>query len=471
MASNETDLTLVMKAKNLASREVDRLHASLSKVKGGASNAASGLASLAKTGALLAGGALLAVGAGLLAAGKAAADEQVGIARLDAALKANIKGFKGNTDAIEAVISKREALGFSDDSLRASLTTLVTKFHDVDKAQRIQAVAMDLARAKGISLEQATSMLSKGLDGSKRVLHELGIEVGKNATQHEILAAVQKKVAGQAQAYGKTAAGAQEAFGVAVQDLVEDIGAGLVPVMTQAFTWLRTNAIPAIRRVIAAVSNWMAQNRPLINQIKNFAQTVLKNVATAIGRVIDWIGKFIASITSNKDVMNFLNQAFSNLVGFIQNVWGALATLIGFLSKVWDNLSHNQTVINATKTAFKILGDAIGTVVSAFKWLLDNGAKVVGFLSNLKLPDLSGLPHFAGGVTGFGGGLALVGERGPELVQLPRGSNVIPNDRLPRGSGSMAASGYELVAVSSKDLAKAMDRQTYFLLRRSGTGH
>jgi hypothetical protein len=33
---------------------------------------------------------------------------------------------------------------------------------------------------------------------------------------------------------------------------------------------------------------------------------------------------------------------------------------------------------------------------------------------------------FATGVRGFDGGTALVGERGPELVQLPRGSNVIP---------------------------------------------
>lgn len=35
---------------------------------------------------------------------------------------------------------------------------------------------------------------------------------------------------------------------------------------------------------------------------------------------------------------------------------------------------------------------------------------------------------FADGVRNFGGGLALVGERGPEIVNLPRGSDVIPNE-------------------------------------------
>lgn len=37
------------------------------------------------------------------------------------------------------------------------------------------------------------------------------------------------------------------------------------------------------------------------------------------------------------------------------------------------------------------------------------------------------IPGFAGGVTNFRGGLALVGERGPELVSLPAGASVHPN--------------------------------------------
>lgn len=47
------------------------------------------------------------------------------------------------------------------------------------------------------------------------------------------------------------------------------------------------------------------------------------------------------------------------------------------------------------------------------------------------------IPKFANGVTNFGGGAALVGERGPELVTLPRGANVIPNSSLGGMSGSL----------------------------------
>jgi len=72
-----------------------------------------------------------------------------------------------------------------------------------------------------------------------------------------------------------------------------------------------------------------------------------------------------------------------------------------------------------------------------------------------------GIPGFARG-TGFApGGLALVGERGPELVNLPRGSQVIPNDLLGSGSGvtvnnvfHLDARGADVGAVARIDAAQ-----------------
>jgi tape measure domain-containing protein len=46
-----------------------------------------------------------------------------------------------------------------------------------------------------------------------------------------------------------------------------------------------------------------------------------------------------------------------------------------------------------------------------------------------------GIPGFANGTRFAPGGLAVVGERGPELVNLPRGSQVIPNKDVRGGSG------------------------------------
>lgn len=50
--------------------------------------------------------------------------------------------------------------------------------------------------------------------------------------------------------------------------------------------------------------------------------------------------------------------------------------------------------------------------------------------------NLIKVPGFANGTMSAPGGMALVGERGPELVNLPRGSQVIPNHKLGRSGGS-----------------------------------
>lgn len=58
-----------------------------------------------------------------------------------------------------------------------------------------------------------------------------------------------------------------------------------------------------------------------------------------------------------------------------------------------------------------------------------------GFLSGIGGFLMKMIPGFANGVDNFSGGYAWVGERGPELLNLPHGSSVIPNHRLPSMGG------------------------------------
>jgi phage-related protein len=75
---------------------------------------------------------------------------------------------------------------------------------------------------------------------------------------------------------------------------------------------------------------------------------------------------------------------------------------------------------------------------------------------------LGGIPGFASGTSFAPGGLALVGERGAELVNLPRGSQVIPNDQL-RGLASGSAEVHVTVGVDP-----ASGNLTAFVDRRAG---
>lgn len=79
-------------------------------------------------------------------------------------------------------------------------------------------------------------------------------------------------------------------------------------------------------------------------------------------------------------------------------------------------------------------GPIAGAALSAL--ILGVGAQQMSMISSQSPPAP---PAFASGVTNFEGGLAVVGERGRELVNLPAGSNVITNEnteKLLSGGGS-----------------------------------
>lgn len=191
--------------------------------------------------------AALALGAGLVTATRAAIADEESVNRLRASLKANIPAWDGNIDAIERNITAQQELGFADEELRDSLTVLVGATRDVTKAQSIMGTAMDLARFKGIDLRTASEALIKVEGGHYRALAQLGIKLREGATSTEALAAVQKVAGGQAKAYGETTAGALVSLGVAVDELVEDIGKDLVPAVRAAAVALREDIIPAVR--------------------------------------------------------------------------------------------------------------------------------------------------------------------------------------------------------------------------------
>lgn len=108
-------------------------------------------------------------------------------------------------------------------------------------------------------------------------------------------------------------------------------------------------------------------------------------------------------------------------------------------SIAWTFSSAFQGLIDGSKKVKDVLKDLLSQLGqmlmnSAFQALFSGGSAGGGILGSL----FGGfkIPGFATGTNYAPGGLAWVGERGPELVNLPRGSQVIPNHKLgERGGG------------------------------------
>jgi len=111
-------------------------------------------------------------------------------------------------------------------------------------------------------------------------------------------------------------------------------------------------------------------------------------------------------------------------------------SLSGFFS---DIVSGGENAEKALMNLTKRLADAAlqaallgdGPLAGLFGGGKAAGGGVGGLIGGL----LKFIPGFAGGTRSAPGGLAMVGERGPELVNLPKGSQVIPNDVLMGAAG------------------------------------
>jgi hypothetical protein len=117
---------------------------------------------------------------------------------------------------------------------------------------------------------------------------------------------------------------------------------------------------------------------------------------------------------------NSVSDAFKGmLTGAMSWKDGMRSLIASVIDQLWK-LFVVQKIVGIVSGA---LGGATGTPSSGGSF----GSSTGNFLP--------GVPKFAKGTTYAPGGMALVGERGPELVNLPRGSQVIPNHKLGRSGG------------------------------------
>jgi len=113
-----------------------------------------------------------------------------------------------------------------------------------------------------------------------------------------------------------------------------------------------------------------------------------------------------------------------------------------------------ESVASVAADAFKKFG-LLGFIGAAV-----GGGAVVGLFN--KLVSSIKVPGFALGTNYAPGGLALVGERGPELVNLPRGSQVTPNNKIGRLAGNNAANNVNVTGqfvLRGTDLVVALEKQ------------
>ena len=97
---------------------------------------------------------------------KAAIEDEQAQARLAQTLKAAAGATDDAVASTEAFISKMQiATGVSDTQLRSAMGRLTLSTNDVEKSQELLSLALDISKARGLSLESVSNALGKAYDG------------------------------------------------------------------------------------------------------------------------------------------------------------------------------------------------------------------------------------------------------------------------------------------------------------------
>lgn len=186
------------------------------------------------------------------------------------------------------------------------------------------------------------------------------------------------------------------------------------------------------------------------------------------------VGKIIGSLPDPRDLIG--HMAFD-----ILNVVRGLGSLVhDIISKLPNPIDFIQSMAFDIINIIRGLGSLAGQILNAFPSMADilelfpTAEDIIRWIGSISIdidinwPDPPGglswsdlnptrfVPAIAGGTHNFSGGLALVGEKGPELTVLPRGSDVFPADqtrRLLGGKSIVVESGAITIVTPTEDPA------------------
>jgi hypothetical protein len=254
MAGERTFVVKFLSDTDNATRGFDKLSSGLK----GINKATGGLIPGFSNIGLAATAAFGAVAAGLTVAAKAAIEDEKSQALLQRQLEKTFGANEELTASAERYISVTQLrTGTSDVELRDSLSTLVRATGDLTQSQDLLNTAQDISAATGRDLGSVTLALAKASQGQFTALSRLGIPLDESTKKSKDFGKVLELLEGQ---FGGAADAAANTFGGKLKiiqgqfgEIVETIGAALLPYLDKFATFLVENVAPAVQRITTVI--------------------------------------------------------------------------------------------------------------------------------------------------------------------------------------------------------------------------
>jgi hypothetical protein len=405
-------------------------------------------------------------------------------------LATTITNVTGATDkqiaSVEEFISKTsQAAAVSDDELRPALDSLVRGTGDVNKAQDLLGLALDISAGTGKDLGTVSDALSKAYNGNFKALKALDPQLAgiieKGGDADILFGNLASTFKDQASKQANTTAGKFKGMSIALEETKESIGAALLPIVEKLlpklqamgqFVQKNTGLIVTIGLVIGTLAaGILALNAGLA--IYNTVQAVTAALNTALTTsfsalwvatgavVILGIVAALIALQAKFDIfgktIDFLKGVFRSFWDYVRlafdNIKSIAGTAFGFIGNVvsvW--YTGVRKYVDALYGAFKTVFNGIASIWN--KTIGKLSFKVPGWVPGIggKGFDVPDIPMLAEGGIVTGPTLAMIGERGPEAV--------IPLDR----GGMMGGNTINITVTSADPNAVVAALQQYVRL-------
>lgn len=221
---------------------------------------------------------------------------------------------------------------------------------------------------------------------------------------------------------------------------------------SETFRNIVNGAFRMVKKVVMGVVNWFKNS---------FVPFFTKKIPAAAQKVLDWIKK------NWPKILIFLGGPLVWAIAFIVKKWDRIKEI--FSNGIHKIFSWFRELPGKIRGAFSNLAGIIsGPFRSAFQGIKDFWNRYLGgkgFTAPSWIPGIGGkgfhIPYLASG--GMASGLAVVGERGRELVNLPAGSHVRPS----ANAEAALRGGNGRVVIEIKSGGSKMDDMLVEMLRKS----
>lgn len=309
------------------------------------------------------------------------------------------------------------------------------------EAMSMVKLAEDMAALNpGKTVGDAMEALADMNIGEMARLTEFGLKASSKDDPKEVQKKLEELYTGGAEKLATSGAGLWSTIMGKLKSNLADVGLGMLeplkPVMDDVISFI-DSATPGMLAVGQAITGGLATGigwiqeqmptlAPVFSSVFSTIQGVVQTVAPVIGQLIQSLGPIFSalmpiaqtvfsaiglSVQTAAPIVSNLIQMWSPIFA---NVGSALTSLSTIFSSVFSGI---MKVVEKAYNFVKPLIEGIGGAVSGISGAVSSG---LGWIANKLGRNATGTKYWRGG-------LSLVGEHGPELVQMPSGSKVYTN--------------------------------------------